>query len=145
MKLQEETFNQLITALKTVNESIYDKNARLFCGGVKQFPEFEELVNNVHRCYILYATINGKTLPVEHGINYSMIDLSRAMEAPKEAKKSCAYHLGLASHFDKPLEVLALETEAKEGIKPKWDIWMLRDIGDREGYIQNNVAIALRG
>ena len=144
MKIAQQSFDAIIEALKKVKDAVYDRDARLFCGGKgTEYPNFEESQDNMHSSYILYATVNGRTLPLEHGMNSSLIDESRAIEPPKDCQMPCAYVSGLASHFDKPLEVLAVETEAKTGIRPKWDIWLVRDVGDSEGYIHDSVARAL--
>jgi hypothetical protein len=140
MKLNQDEFELLIETLKGIKGIVYDRDARLFLGGEgTQFPAFQDN----HGSYIMYTTISGKTFPLEHGISISMTDKSRAMEPPKDCRLPCAYALGVGYHFDKPLEVLALETKAEEGVRPKWDIYMLRDISDKEGYLNNKVAKSL--
>jgi hypothetical protein len=148
MRIPQEAFENIMKALQGVDGAVYDKDARLFCGGDgTEYPAFGENHRAVggadFSSYILYATVGGKTLPLEHGMNHSLMDESRAMEVPDGCAMPCAYVSGLASHFDKPLEVLAIETEAKPGIRPKWDVWMVRDIGDKEGYINDSVARAI--
>jgi len=147
MKLDQQTFERIMAALKGGDVITYDNNARLFCGGEgTPFPEFEEDDGNVHSSYILYATVDGRTLPLEHGMNSSLTDKSRAMEIPRGANMPCAYDSGLASHFNKPLEVLAIEIPGTDGkTRPKWDLWMVRNVGEQSGYIHDSLAGVLAG
>jgi hypothetical protein len=144
MRIDGDMFDTLMLGLMYMENAVYDDNARLLCGGKgTPYPAFTERAGSMHSSYILYATVGGRTLPLAHGMNSSLIDQSRAMEPPKGTNMPCAYASGLAYHFDKPLEVLALETPSEEGIKPKWDIWMLRDMGEDDGYLNDSVARAL--
>lgn len=141
-------FNQVLALLRTLPEAVYDRDARLLCGGTgTKYPAFQERSqfgdSSLISSYILYATVTGETLPLEHGMNSSLLDPARAIPVPHDARFPCAYISGVASHFDVPLEVIAMQTEAKPGIRPKWDIWMLRDEGHKEGYINDSVIAAL--
>ena len=54
---------------------------------------------------------------------------------------------GIAYHFNKPLEVIFHEVPSKEGkdskTRPKWDLWVVRDVGETEGYVHDNIIGAL--
>ncbi|MFH1409632.1 MAG: hypothetical protein ABIH34_07010 [Nanoarchaeota archaeon] len=144
MKFQQEQFDLLISSYKDAKGAIYDRDARLFLGEEgTTHPPFHECNDSQHAQYVFYVSIRGKTLPLEHGMNSSMIDEERAVEPPEGTAMPYACASGLASHFDKPLEVLAIETEAKQGSLAKWNILLLRDIGDETGYIHNTLLRAM--
>lgn len=94
--------------------------------------------------YFIYATIDGRTLPLESGIVADLADETKSMDPPKNALRSSLYKSGIASNFGKPLAVIAIEKPGNEPpISPKWDILALRVIGEEQRYINMTSLMAL--
>ncbi len=86
--------------------------------------------------YFVYATIDGRTLPLESGIVADLADKTKSEEPPENALRPELYKSGIASYFGKPLEVIAIEILGNEPlISSKWDILTLKVISEKEGYL----------
>jgi hypothetical protein len=146
MKLERPMFDRLLVSLKSVQGVVHVRDAKLFMGqeGTPYAPFVEHRRDTEGRvnggaAYVVYATINCISMPVETGIFPSIADFSEC----SVPMSSChALNAGLDAVIDKPVEVLAVELEGKEGVRPKWQIWMIRD-GTDSGFLHNTVALAL--
>lgn len=103
----------------------------------------------MYASYLTYATINGKTMPINPSIIPSMLDFSGCEAKSCDGVKKLYYipkpcictaaHDTIDSVIDKPLEVLAMQLEGENGIRPKWQILLLRD-GEGSGFIHDDAA-----
>ena len=169
----KERFDKAVEMLKKEPGFIYVRDARLFCaeGPGSKYPLIVEMVDGHTDIIPLYATIQGKTLPANSGLELALYDVERAMPIPIKPKKSDedetitfetkrgivygsrnpganintaiarVFVTGVASHFGKPLEVVA--KEIKIGYSSKWEIALLRDIGDEIGYVNSSYCNAV--
>ncbi len=138
MKLKKELFDKVLTGLKEVPGAVHARDARLFFAkeGSPYPPIFEGIGNSNGGSYLVYATINGKTLLLERRMICSMT----SSDSGNPCHNVCA---AMDSIVSKPLEVLAMELTGEQfGKHPKWQIMLLRD-GDGSGFIHDDVARVL--
>jgi len=143
MKISRDLFEDTVGTLRAVNGIVYDTDARIF-----MFEEGTDhpLVHEPIGDYMFYATVGGETLLMEPGMIGSMHDESRSMAAPEGCPLPPVYFAGIGSHFDKPVEVLAMRSDLNvEGISPKWYVCTVRDVGDRAGFVDDKIAGAVLG
>jgi hypothetical protein len=146
MKLEKPQFEHLLYRLKPVPKIVHSRDARLFEGKTEtSYGPFQEDIRDgsgkrIGAAYFLiYATIDGRTLPVETGIIPSLADTSKS----ECGGRGCgAIHAGLDAVIEKQLEVLAMPTEGKDGVRPKWEIILLRN-GDDFGFVNDSVLAVL--
>jgi hypothetical protein len=140
MRLERELFEKTLAHLKeTYEDSQYDGHAELFCGGFhRDFPVLRDHNDGA----VLYATIQNKTLPITPGISLSLmtehpIELPSHVletESHKKAVIAYVYRYGIPYFFGKSLEMLATETESQMKPSLKWDVLLLRVLGEEHGY-----------
>jgi hypothetical protein len=147
MKLEREMFEKILVVLKPAKGAVHVRDAKLFAGkDGTEFPPFVEDMRDKDgkpygsASFLIYATDGGKTLPAETAIFPSLADWGAHSRCEHSA--CVTVHAGLDAVIDKPVEVLAVELEGKDGIRPKWEIWMIRD-GTDFGFLHDSVARAL--
>lgn len=141
MHLSKGIFDELAIHFMVLG-CAYSTNAKLMIGGKgTPYPIHYETNRDQRKLYnILYASIDGVVHPVTPDIVITLTDESRAMAVPKGRTASMLYHFGVPHHCDKPLEVVAKEEHERHGIGTLWYIYMLRHLGEGEGYLNDTIA-----
>jgi len=135
VKLDKKAFEHYRDGLKGIKNTIYDQDARFFRGEIVTERE-DEVTNN----YAFYATIGGKTMIVTRDTTKLLTDRSTPVEDSERSGGTCPYSARIVSHYDKPLEVLARKIiPAETYLSEKWDILLLRDVGNQEGYMNDDL------
>jgi hypothetical protein len=147
MKVKKEIYEKILTALKEVPGTVHDQGAKLFAGkhGTPHMPFQEPIMGSKDEIstayFLIYATVNGKTLPIRPSIISSISDFSEV--DPYVRGSPCdAVHAGLDAVIGKQVEVLAIEAKGTKENRPKWSIWMLRE-GTDFGFIHDDVIRTL--
>jgi hypothetical protein len=167
-KKQFESLWKMWTDIAKFPASVYDVNARLFPASLDgRFPILKETIGEDEIQYGLYATIAGRTLLVNRGIEMTLIktqpvitDSPYALErgAPIRVRETSEKVIQMARqndevanalitydscrlsfYFDKPLEILAYEEQLDSALRPKWEILLLRDRSEgRFGHLNDS-------
>ena len=142
MRLGREGFKVVLDELRRQPSFLYDERARFRGGppevnglpvGERMFEEKEEGVSSI---YLIWGIVNGIALPIRKAIIQTL-----AMDDPILGGHMFAQlSMCAGEHFDRDYEVVAARTKPQEGIKDKFDIFLLRPQGAEIGYLNHEVA-----
>jgi len=135
MRLDGKTFETVRKALSATNGFLHDYEAQIFPGEGFEEPIIEHGKRTGISHYVLYASVDDRTLPLEHGIIPSLFEA--------RDHSQCAYPLKGSAYLKRPLEVLAQYLPDNRHARAKWDIWMLRELGRDEGFIHDGFVMEI--
>jgi hypothetical protein len=149
MRLEKGEFGRLKDRMLAQREwqgkLAYSPNARLFLAETgSKYPPIYEKVRGIHNgLYIVYASINGVSHVVDHGILRSIAQSN----GEEIHRNDTAASPSICALFGTDFEVVAQELPAigEFGKHPKWLIWMLHDQATDTGYKQEHITVAGAG